>query len=84
MILPLRVFVLGLLYEGLRVVLHSVIGQTSPRCEPRHCDEIMRTKILGDGVPDRHTNSGLNLGEEPLAPASGTSGCFGEGGTRRR
>ena len=46
--------------------------------------QIMRTKILGDGVPDRHANCGLNLGEERSAAAGGTGGYFGEGGTRRR
>ena len=51
-ILPLNVVVLGLLHEGLRVVFHSAIGPTVPRCEPCHCNEqIMRTQIL---VTERH------------------------------
>ena len=46
--------------------------------------QILRTEILGDGVPDGRANSGFNLGEEPSAVVGGTGGHFGEGGTRRR
>ena len=49
-VLPVSVVVLGLLHEGLRVVLRSAIGPTVPRREP--ClKQILRTKIL---VTERH------------------------------
>ena len=52
-VVPLRVVVLGLLHEGLRVVIRA------PRCDPCHSDETdYEVGDLGDGAPDRCANSG--------------------------
>ena len=56
---PFSLVVLGVLHEGLRVVLHSVIGPAAPRCGSCHCDETdCETEDPGDGAPDRRPNSG--------------------------
>ena len=58
-IVPLNVVVLGPCHEGLRVVLHSVIGLAAPKCDPCHRDETDHENDDPDeGAPDRRANSG--------------------------
>ena len=56
--IPLDVVVLGLLHEGLRVVLHSLIGPAALMCETCYCDQSdYEIEDPAEGAPDRRANS---------------------------